>query len=200
MRNSIPLLLSLFLISFFSNSHAGKLTADFNYVISGKTVTFTDISSGPPTSWLWEFGDGNTSTIQNPENYYETGGDYSVTLTISNGRKNSSVTKTITIDPNIGAPIAGFRFQSAAPSFGEIVQFTDESIDAGNGPAVAWIWDFGNGVTSTEQNPSTGFVMVSPTVVDYIDYNVCQTVFNISFQSSQKCEVVRVFPSGTCNP
>lgn len=63
--------------------------ADFNSnvqeICEGNTVTFTDNSNGSPTSWLWDFGDGNTSTQQNPTHTYSTAGTYTVTLTATNG-------------------------------------------------------------------------------------------------------------------
>lgn len=48
-------------------------------------VTFTDLSTGSPTSWSWDFGDGNTSTEQNPVHTYYTYGTHPVNLTISDG-------------------------------------------------------------------------------------------------------------------
>ena len=47
-------------------------------------INFTDLSSNGPTSWLWDFGDGTTSTLQNPTHAYSNGGNYTVTLTTSN--------------------------------------------------------------------------------------------------------------------
>jgi len=48
------------------------------------TVTFTDTSRGSPTSWSWDFGDGNSSTLQNPVHIYSDVGKYTVTLTATN--------------------------------------------------------------------------------------------------------------------
>ena len=48
------------------------------------TINFTDLSSNGPTSWFWDFGDGNTSNLQNPSHTYQTGGIYSVSLTTTN--------------------------------------------------------------------------------------------------------------------
>lgn len=45
------------------------------------TVAFTDLSTGLPSAWLWDFGDGHTSTDQNPTHTYDTAGSYDVTLT-----------------------------------------------------------------------------------------------------------------------
>ncbi|RKY56314.1 MAG: hypothetical protein DRP89_01620, partial [Candidatus Neomarinimicrobiota bacterium] len=54
--------------------------------LSGTTpleVQFTDLSTGNPTSWAWDFGDGSTSTVQNPSHTYESVGSYTVMLTVS---------------------------------------------------------------------------------------------------------------------
>ncbi|MBM3157283.1 MAG: PKD domain-containing protein [Chloroflexi bacterium] len=47
------------------------------------TVYFTDLSTGEITSWSWDFGNGQTSTLQNPSNYYNHDGLYAVTLTVT---------------------------------------------------------------------------------------------------------------------
>jgi hypothetical protein len=54
-------------------------------IAAGSTVQFTDTSTGTPTSWLWNFGDATTSTLQNPTKTYSTPGDYTVTLTVNGG-------------------------------------------------------------------------------------------------------------------
>jgi PKD repeat protein len=58
------------------------------------TVAFTDTSSGSPTAWSWDFGDGSAfSTVQNPSHTYTAAGTYSVTLTVSNDGGSSTVTQ-----------------------------------------------------------------------------------------------------------
>ncbi len=66
-------------------------------VCEGTTVSFSDLTSGVPTSWAWDFGDGNTSTAQNPSNTYTTAATYSVTLISTNSFGNDSYTSTITV-------------------------------------------------------------------------------------------------------
>ncbi len=68
-------------------------TASFTATpVSGHTIQFHDTSGGTPTSWLWDFGDGNTSTIQNPAHTYAAAGPYSVKLTVTNaGGSNQTV-------------------------------------------------------------------------------------------------------------
>jgi serine protease len=58
------------------------------------TVTFTDASSNGPTSWSWNFGDGGTSTVQNPSHVYTTAGSYTVALTATNAYGSNTLTKT----------------------------------------------------------------------------------------------------------
>ena len=79
-------------------------TADFAAnVTSGPVplvVQFTDLSTGDPTSWLWSFGDGATSTDQNPIHIYTAAGTYTVSLTVSNsaGSDEISITDYITVE------------------------------------------------------------------------------------------------------
>ena len=65
------------------------------------TVNFTDTSTGQPASWAWTFGDGGTSTAQNPSHVYTVAGTYSVTLQVTNALGSDSITKTnyITVTP-----------------------------------------------------------------------------------------------------
>lgn len=73
-------------------------TANFTATpVSGHTMQFADTSSGSPTSWLWDFGDGNTSTAQNPSHTYAAAGPYSVKLTVSNSGGSSQTVKVINV-------------------------------------------------------------------------------------------------------
>jgi PKD repeat protein len=136
-----------------------SLVADFSAnPLSGTaplTVSFTDLSTGPPDSWSWTFGDigaGNTSTVQNPSHTY-TPGTYSVYLTVTNFDGSNTLIKTnyITVIPP--PPVTNFH---GTPTFGPpglVVLFTDTSI----GSPTGWNWTFGDigaGNTSTLQNPS----------------------------------------------
>jgi PKD repeat protein len=71
--------------------------ADFSYTISGNTVYFQDQSANTPTSWQWNFGDGQSSTQANVSHTYTNGGLYNVTLTVSNLYGSSSKTKQVSI-------------------------------------------------------------------------------------------------------
>ena len=63
----------------------------------GQVVTFTDTSSGPPTSWAWDFGDGGTSTVRNPSHTYIGAGTFNVTLTATNAAASSHASQPIIV-------------------------------------------------------------------------------------------------------
>ncbi|PWR74744.1 PKD domain-containing protein [Methanospirillum lacunae] len=73
----------------------GKIIAQFSaYPTTGNaplTVDFRDMSSGNPTSWTWDFGDGAQSSIQNPSHVYTVVGTYSVTLSLKNANYGGSL-------------------------------------------------------------------------------------------------------------
>ena len=132
------------------------------------TVFFTDTSSGNPTitSWLWDFGDATTSTAQNPVHNYLAVGDFTIALTVTNAEGSDSTTNAITIS----IPTADF---SGTPLFGcgpLDATFTDTST-FNNSTASSWFWDFGDGGSSTAQNPNytydqPGVYTVNMTVTD----------------------------------
>ena len=111
-------------------------------------VTFTDKTLNGPTAWKWNFGDGSTATDQNPTHTYTTLGSYTVTLTASNKDGQDTTSKANYILTTL-APVADFKADRQVGKAPFIVQFTDLST---NSPT-SWKWDFGDGTTSSEQNP-----------------------------------------------
>jgi PKD repeat protein len=71
--------------------------AGFTYTVNNLTYTFTDISTGGVTSWSWNFGDGGTDNTQNPVHTYAANGNYTVTLTVSNGLCSNTYSILITV-------------------------------------------------------------------------------------------------------
>jgi len=69
-------------------------TANHTTIIEVGTINFSDQSTNTPTSWSWNFGDGETSNSQNPLHSYTTLGSYTVSLTVSNSYGSDTVTKT----------------------------------------------------------------------------------------------------------
>lgn len=115
-------------------------------------VQFTDVSTGNPTEWFWDLGNGVTSTQQNPGTIYINPGSYNVKLRIKNSTGQDSVIKNnyITV---YAKPVVSF---TASPTSGCAplnVSFKDLSSGAG-GTITNRQWDFGDGTTSTATNPN----------------------------------------------
>ncbi len=72
-------------------------TASFTFGTQNLTVVFTDTSEGNPTRWQWNFGDGNTSVLQNPSHQYSDAGTYTVTLTASNSLGQDTVSQFVSV-------------------------------------------------------------------------------------------------------
>jgi PKD repeat protein len=68
-----------------------------DYAAAGQPVAFTDASTGSPTSWSWNFGDGSFSTLPNPSHAYAASGTYLVTLTVSNAGGSNTASRTVTV-------------------------------------------------------------------------------------------------------
>jgi PKD repeat protein len=113
------------------------------------TVQFTDTSTNTPITWFWDFGDGTNSTDQNPTHIYTTGKKYTVKLTATNAA-GSNTDEKIEYITALASPVADFK---AIPTTGAsplIVNFTDKSSNL----PTSWLWDFGDGTSSTEQDPT----------------------------------------------
>ena len=91
-----------------SNPPVANFSANPTSTCSG-VVQFTDMSSYSPTSWLWDFGDGQTSTTQNPQYTYTSNGTYTISLTVTNGIGSDQITNTnyITINMPIAPTVMG---------------------------------------------------------------------------------------------
>ncbi|MCU0631578.1 MAG: PKD domain-containing protein [Methanolinea sp.] len=112
------------------------------------TVNFTDLSTGTPTSWLWSFGDGNTSTSRNPSHQYAFPGVFTVNLTVSNSYGTDTMEKAQYITTG-EHPHADFNVTSTSLYTNQYVVFHDLS----TGEPTEYIWDFGDGSTSTYMDP-----------------------------------------------
>lgn len=123
-------------------------SADKTTVGVGRVVSFTDLSTMSPTSWVWDFGDGQTGSGSHPDHIYRTVGVYDVTLTASNLYQTNSRTRNMYITV-LNIPRADFDADKTRGGSTMDVHFTDKS----TGAPTSWKWDFGDGATSTEQNP-----------------------------------------------
>lgn len=85
---------SMLLEFYFATPPVVNFKASTSNPFLGTTVHFSDTSANHPDSWLWDFGDGTTSTLQNPSYIYKDTGTFTVTLTASNGAGSNKLSKT----------------------------------------------------------------------------------------------------------
>ncbi|MFN8397741.1 MAG: PKD domain-containing protein [Bacteroidia bacterium] len=188
-------------ICFPINTGCNSPAAGFTRIPNNLTVAFTDVSTGTPTSWLWDFGDGNTSTLQNPTHTYAASGTYTVCLTATNSCGSNTACTVITV--SCPAPQAGFTFTNT----GLTLNLTSTS----TGSPTTFAWDFGDGATSNIQNPTHVYVqggtyMVCLTVTSACGTNtLCQNITlncplpntNFSFTSINLAYTFQDLSSGT---
>lgn len=138
-------------------------TSQFMFSIEcvGDSTSFTDQSFGGVVNYLWDFGDGNTSTLQNPNHLYASAGTYSVSLTVNN-LADCPVTSSQLVTVN-SVPVADFSNGSSC--IGQNMQFNDLS----SGVPVGWEWDFGDGSPiNNNQNPSYQYASVGQYTVELV--------------------------------
>ncbi|MEM6698702.1 MAG: PKD domain-containing protein, partial [Bacteroidota bacterium] len=115
------------------------------------TVELTNTSTDGE-SFVWDFGDGNSSTEINPMHTYDAIGTYTITLTAMNDCGESTVMREIAVG---AAPLANFSSNATAGCVPITVQFLDIS----QGQAESWSWEFPGGqpATSMEENPTVTY-------------------------------------------
>jgi gliding motility-associated-like protein len=132
-------------------------TALFTYSgkCSGSAVNFTNKSSyafGTISSYQWDFGDGNTSNLINPENYFGVPGDYDVSLRVTSSNGLTALYKEkIAID---NKPVVLFSVDSLKGCSPFEFNFTNKSLAQASSSSY---WDFGDDSFSLEQNPKKTF-------------------------------------------
>jgi PKD repeat protein len=122
--------------------------ANFTTTVTQNELTVNNVSSDA-TSFLWNFGDGTTSTETNPTHTYAAPASYTVTLTAFGLCPGTIQTTVVVIEGEL--PLAAFQISQNEGCSPFTVQFTDHSI----GQPTAWNWDFpgGDPSTSTAENP-----------------------------------------------
>lgn len=140
-------------------------TPNFTYEVTNNClgqIKFTDASGNYPASWSWDFGDGNTSTDEEPSHAYLQSGTYDVVLTACNVAGCNTITLPVTIS---GVLYVNFTVPQYV-QIGQPVMFIDNTQNA-----TYWQWNFGNGQTAVGQlaNPVTFYNALG-------EYNVTLTV------------------------
>ena len=173
--------------------HECEVYAVWQSVSNGLTVTFTDLTyTGPTTtitSWFWTFGDGGTSTLQNPVHTYNSAGSFSVNLYVTavddQGVECDGhfcwIVQTECEEDSIEPCVVDADFNSSIISNeGCVISFLDNSSFTSGTTPVSWTWTFGDGGTSSLQNPihnytSSGVYVVTLTVVGVNDGVTCSS-------------------------
>ncbi|HVH69045.1 MAG TPA: PKD domain-containing protein [Gemmatimonadales bacterium] len=163
-------------------------TASFTRNCTGLGCSFTSTSSDPDgtvVAWLWSFGDGATSTAQNPNHTYAAGGTYTVGLTVTdNGGSTGATSQSVTVTAPDLPPTASFTKSCTNLT----CSFTSTSTDP-DGSVVAWSWTFGDGGTSTAQNPAHTYAVAGT-------YTVGLTVTDNSGSTNSTSQTVTVTAPG----
>jgi len=131
------------------------------------SISFTDQSTNTPTSWLWTFGDGATSTAQNPTHEYTANGTYSVTLQATNAIGPGTLTKTNYIVINKPAGPAGTGATVCNPS--------SATLSATGSGTIKWYNSLASSTALYTGNPYTTPVLSSTTTY-YAEDNVTGAV------------------------
>jgi len=168
----------------------------------GDTTYFTDLSYsqlGFITEWLWDFGDGNTSTEEDPAHYYQSSGEYQVTLTSTdNYGCSNSIEQWIQI---FTVPMPEFSYNQVCDPIGQVF-FSDESEPGADGsPIVGWNWQLEDGNYSTDISPSYIYSITDTcytVILEVTDGNGCTATdtntqvclfgeLDIDFSSTEEC-------------
>lgn len=147
------------------------------------TVAFEDLTNPPGTvaTWLWDFGDGNTSTEENPTHVYQNAGIFDVSLTITDiGGCTNTIVQPGLID-YIPYPNPSFNVDNTVGCIGDQFTFTNTS----TGNAVSYQWNFGDGGTTTDPNPVYSYTAEGT-------YSVTLTAFNPNGCDSSVTEIALI--------
>ncbi len=184
--------------SVYITSNALPPVAHFNSTVVNSCsgiVQFTDISSYSPSSWSWNFGDGQTSVVQNPLHTYSASGTYTVVLNVINPYGGSSYSSTVTVT----VPPASFSVTGILAPM-NILQFTSTSAGA-----TSFTWDFGDGYSANLQSPihiytANGRYPVTLVIINgacTITLHDTLNIGNINVEEDRLNNSLQVFPNPT---
>ena len=172
-------------------------TASFTYGCNGLTCSFTSTSSDPDGSiaaYSWTFGDGDTSTAQNPSHTYAAGGTYAVMLTVTDDRgATASASQSVTVSPPNQAPTVNAGSDQTV-LLGLFYTLNASFSDPDNGP---WSYtiNWGDGSSSSGSTSSTGTGSATHNYVLIGSYTIRVTVTDSRGASGSDTKVLTVFTS-----
>ncbi len=154
---------------------------------------FHDQSTGQINHWQWSFGDGATSTVQNPSHLYAAGGTYFVCLTVSDSDSGNICHDMLCFPVTVHQP--GACVADYICSIDSLNQLAEKFTDKSTGNINSWHWDFGDGTVSADRNPHHTFPAFGK-------YKVCLTAYNsdsVSVCNDVKCDSVTLLQTETCH-
>jgi PKD repeat protein len=161
----------------------------------GNSITFTDFSSNIPTTWAWTFGDGTTSSQQNPLHTYTTTGTFTVQLTVTNSAGTNSTSQTITVNTNPTVTLTSNASSNTVCDNQGLVNLTVS-------PANATV--SGTGVSNVTFDPSIATIGLNVLTASFTDGNGCSAAANLNIIVEQCSDLnenaaqnLQVFPNPT---
>ncbi len=165
---------------------APEVGFSYNGECSGDSIMFLNNSFPAGNSWLWDFGEGDSSDAENPLHIFAGGGDYNIRLTVADGLCMSFLDSTLHIIPR---PTAAFTLDDVCVNYP--YNFLDES-QSSEGAVSIWLWNFGDGSPfSSVQHPQHTYT--APGIYD-VTLTV-QTDFGCVDSISHQITVVGSAPS-----
>lgn len=169
-------------------------STDREFYVAGDEVAFTDetaVENATVSGYEWNFGIETEESLtkeKNPVVLYPDAGTFLVSLTVSTVEgETDTYTQEIVVNRKNLAPEASFTYAPEQVTEGAEVLFTDTSADEVEGSIVSWLWDFGDGATSEEQNPRHTFAASG-------SYTVRLTVTDSDGASSETSATIEVSP------
>ncbi len=168
--------LLIFVLPLFAGAQA-NFSVDTTSGCAPLLVNFTSTAPGA-SSYYWDFGDNTNSTLPNPGKIYSQPGSYTVSFTATFPSGPPIVITRPAYINVFASPTANFSSNVRQVCWGTPINFTDNST-AGSGNIVSWLWNFGDGQISTQQNPSHTYASggIFNVSLQVTDVNGCSDVF-----------------------